>query len=234
MKDPGETVISSSAGLVPLSPHCTTTGDRKMRVTGLQRRVATLVGAAVAVGSLAACGGGHGSSTPGAVPLGPSGSAPSSGASARSSATSVQSDNGSSAQANQAGQNAQAAYRAAYADWVNAAKTSNYQDLALEHHMSGQALSYVSGSLRVHQVQGTVAKGDPVLRPTVGQMVPAADPTQVVINSQVDDSNWLSYTSDGHLYDNTPGGCHQSQALVVKKDGVWKVDQLAINQVGTC
>jgi len=100
--------------------------------------------------------------------------------------------------------------------------------------MSGQALSYASGSLRVHQVQGSVAKGEPVLRPTVGQMLPAADPTEVVINSQVDDSNWLAYTSDGRLFDKTPGGCHQSQALVVKKDGVWKVDQLAINQVGTC
>jgi hypothetical protein len=204
-----------------------------MRVTGLQRRVAMLVGATLTWGSLAACGGGHSSSASGAL-SGASGSTPTSGASVSSSSTPAPSSSGSSAQVTQASQDALAAYRAAYADWVDAAKTSNYQDLALEHHMSGQALSYVSGSLRVHQVQGSVAKGEPVLRPTVGQMLPAADPTEVVINSKVDDSNWLAYTSDGRLYDNTPGGCHQSQALVVKKDGVWKVDQLAINQVGTC
>lgn len=204
-----------------------------IRVTGFQRRAAMLVSAAVTLGSLAACGSGHSSSASGPF-SGANGSAPASGASASSSSTPVPSSGGSSALAAQASQDALAAYRAAYADWVNAAKTSNYQDLALEHHMSGQALSFVSGSLRVHQVQGTVAKGEPVLRPTVGQMLPATDPTEVVINSQVDDSNWLAYTSDGRLYDSTPGGCHQSQALVVKKDGVWKVDQLAVNQVGTC
>lgn len=104
----------------------------------------------------------------------------------------------------------------------------------LLNHLSGQALSYVSGALRVHQVQGSVTKGEPVLRPTVAQLIPPDDPTQVVINSQTDDSNWLQYTTDGHLYNDVPGGCHQSQALVVKKDGVWKVDQLAVNRTGTC
>lgn len=207
-----------------------------MRVTGLQRRVAMLVGASVTLGALAACGGGNGSSAAGSAPRGAgSNSAPSSSASAGSSAPSASSGTSSAAPAAvQAGQDALAAYRAAYADWVAAAATSNYRDPVLLNHLSGQALSYVSGALRVHQVQGTVTKGEPVLRPTVAQLIPQDNPTQVVINSQADDSNWLQYTTDGHLFNDVPGGCHQSQALVVKNDGVWKVDQFAINKPGTC
>lgn len=205
-----------------------------IRVTGLQRRVAMLVGAAVMLGSLAACGSGH-SSTSGAAPLGgASGSAGSSSVPGSSSATSAPSGAGSlSSAAVQAQQDALAAYRAAYADWVTAGATSNYRNPVLLNHMSGQALSYVSGVLRVDQVQGTVGKGAPVLHPTIGQLVPENDPTQVVINDVVDTRSWLQYTTDGHLYNDTPGGCRQSQALVVKKDGLWKVDQFAINKVGT-
>ena len=138
------------------------------------------------------------------------------------------------AQAAQAEKDALAAYRAAYADWRAAAATSNYRDPVLAHHMSGQALSYVTRSLRVFQVEGSVAKGAPVLHPRVGQAVPAGDPSEVVIHDVVDDRSWLQYTTDGHLYNDVPGGCHQSQALVVRKDGLWKVDQFAINKPGAC
>ncbi|WP_344662333.1 hypothetical protein [Catenulispora subtropica] len=209
-------------------------GGSMMRVTGLQRRAAMLVGAALTLSSLAACGGGGGGSTPGAAPLsGTSGSASASSSSTSAPATSAPSNSGTPAEAAQAGQDAVAAYRAAFADWQTAGATSNYQDPVLTHHMSGQALSYVSGALRVDQVQGSVSKGAPVLHPTIGQLIPPNDPTEVVINDVIDTRPWLQYTTDGHLYNDTPGGCRQTQALVVKKDGVWKVDQFAINKVGT-
>lgn len=127
-----------------------------------------------------------------------------------------------------------AAYRAMYADWVAAAATADYQDPALARHASGSALSKITRALYVDKSEGTVGKGEPVIRPTPAQAIPADDPTQVVVDDCFDDSNWLQYTTDGHLYNNVPGGRHKTQALVVKANGTWKVDQLAVQAVGTC
>jgi hypothetical protein len=101
--------------------------------------------------------------------------------------------------------------------------------------MSGSALSWVTRHLSVEQTEGAVVKGSPVVTNiSFGQQVPAGSPTEVVINSSFNDADWLEYTTDGHLYDKTPGGCHKTQVLVVDESGTWKVDQLAINAVGTC
>lgn len=206
---------------------------RRRAASSTSRAVAALLAAGVIV-SAAGCGGSGGKGAAGSAQAGssPSGSTSSSSVSPAPSGSATASG-ASSAQAAQAGQDALAAYRAAYADWVAAAATSNYRDPVLTQHLSGQALSYVSSALRVDQVQGSVSKGAPVLHPTIGQLVPADAPTQVVINDVVDTKNWLQYTPDGHLFNDDPGGCRQSQALVVKKDGAWKVDQLALNKVGT-
>jgi hypothetical protein len=121
-----------------------------------------------------------------------------------------------------------------YADWVAAAATSNYQEPALSQHASGSTLSKITRALYVDKTEGTVGKGQPVIHPTAAQAIPAGDPTQVVVDDCFDDSNWLQYTTDGHLYNNVPGGRHKTQALVVKSAGSWKVDQLAVQAVGTC
>jgi hypothetical protein len=131
-------------------------------------------------------------------------------------------------------QAALAAYRAMIADWVSAAATSNYQDPALAHHASGSALSYMTHTLYIQQQQKSVGKGEPqLLGISFGQVVPASNPTEVEINSCLDDSTWLQYTTDGHLYNNIPGGRHRTQVLVVLTN-TWKVDQFAFNKVGTC
>jgi hypothetical protein len=132
-------------------------------------------------------------------------------------------------------QAALAAYRGMIADWVAAGLTSNYQDPALAHHMSGSALSWVTRHLAVEQSEGAVEKGTPVLKNvSFGQQAPASDPTEIVINSEFIDTNWLEYTTDGHLYNSTPGGCHKTQVLAVDQSGTWKIDQLAMNAAGTC
>jgi hypothetical protein len=133
-----------------------------------------------------------------------------------------------------AAQAALAAYRAMYTDWASAAATSNYQDPALAHHASGSALSKITRALYIDKTEGTVGKGQPVINPAVSHLVSADNPTQVVINDCFDDSNWLQYTTDGHLYNNVPGGRHKTQALVVETGSSWKVDQLAVQAVGTC
>lgn len=128
-----------------------------------------------------------------------------------------------------------AAYQGMMVDWVSAALTSNYQDPALAHHASGSALTYMTQQLFIDQTEKTVAKGTPqLLDISFGQIIPASDPTEVVINSCLDDSSWLQYTTDSELFNNVPGGRHQTQVLVVESNGVWKVNQLALNKVGTC
>lgn len=121
------------------------------------------------------------------------------------------------------------------ADWTAAGLTANYQDPALAHHMSGSALSQVTRNLYVEKTEGVVVRGTPqLLDVSFGQMVPASNPTEIVINSCFSDASWLEYTTDGHLYNNVPGGRHKTQALVVERSGVWKVDKYVSQAVGTC
>ena len=128
-----------------------------------------------------------------------------------------------------------AAYQGMMADWVSAALTSNYQDPALAHHMSGSALSEVTRMLAVDQSEGAVGRGEPkVLDISFGQEVPVGDPTEIVVNSCVDDSAWLQYTTGGQLFNHIPGGRHKTQILVQNESGTWKVDQLSSIGVGTC
>ncbi|MEY9861352.1 transcription elongation factor [Catenulispora sp. GAS73] len=217
--------------------------DQPRRARGMRRRAgrvrvrsAVALFGAGAIVSVAGCGSSSDKTSTGSTPATSSTST-----SAATTSTPTGSTSGTSSApsptstlAAKATQDALSAYRAAYADWVAAAATSNYQDPALAHHMSGQALSYVTGAMYVNKTKGAVSKGAPALNPTIGQLVPAANPTQVVVNDHMNDANWLLYTTDGHLFNDVPGGCHQTQALVVEKDGVWKVDQFAINKVGTC
>lgn len=128
-----------------------------------------------------------------------------------------------------------AAFRGMIADWASAALTANYQDPVLAHHMSGSALSWVTQHLAVEQSEHVVVKGTPTLtNVSFGQQVPTSAPTEIVINSCFSDAAWLEYTTDGHLYNNQPGGGHKTQVLAVDQSGTWKIDQLAMNAVGTC
>ena len=163
-----------------------------------------------------------------------SSASPSAGGASPSVSVSASPTSSASASSPQA-QAALAAYRGMIADWTAAGLTANYQDPALAHHMSGSALSQVTRHLYVEKTEGAVVRGTPqLLDVAFGQMVPASSPTEVVINSCLDTSSWLEYTTDGHLYNNVPGGKRKTQVLVVSRNNAWKVDQLAMNAVGTC
>jgi hypothetical protein len=164
-----------------------------------------------------------------------SASASTSAGGASASASASASPDGSAEASSPQAQAALAAYHAMIADWVAAGLTANYQDPALAHHMSGSALSQVTRHLYVEKTEGVVVRGTPqLLDVSFGQMVPASNPTEIVINSCFSDASWLEYTTDGHLYNNIPGGRRKTQVLVVAQNGTWKVDQLAMNAVGTC
>jgi hypothetical protein len=194
--------------------------------------IAALLGSTALLVAGCSSSGGTAEAAPDARPSASSPSSTDAAASGSASASSRASGDGATTTQEQA---ALAAYRGMIADWVAAGLTSNYQDPALAHHMSGSALSWVTRHLAVEQSEGAVEKGTPVLRNiSFGQQVPASDPTEIVINSVFDDSNWLEYTSDGHLFNSTPGGCHKTQVLAQDESGTWKIDQLAMNAVGTC
>lgn len=149
---------------------------------------------------------------------------------------------GSSSTAGSAGANSPQAQAALYAyegmvnDWVSAGFTADYKDPVLGQYASGSALEQITKALLAERNKHAVTKGAPVVTNiSYGQMVPAANPTQVVINSCFSDSAWLEYkTSDGTLYNNVPGGSHRTQVLAVDEDGTWKIDQLEIGSAGTC
>jgi hypothetical protein len=200
----------------------------------MQRRAAVSAAVVAVLALVAACGSqGAGA---GALAL-PTGSATPSGAGS-ASATSSPTATSTGAQASEATAQALAAYRAAFAAWaalVAVADPHDYQSPVLAEHMSGQALSTVTGQVFIDiNTRGAVSKGVPVLHPTVGQLIPANNPTQVIVNDCVNTSSWLLYTTDGHLLDNIPGGLEKTQSLMVLTNGVWKMNQLYMQEPGTC
>jgi hypothetical protein len=194
------------------------------------RRAAAGLGAAALLATVAACSSQGG---PTALPTVSSGGA----TSAPAAATATPS--GTSRQAAAAAQKALTAYRGAFADWASVAaipSKADYQNPQLADHLTGDALSYVTGSVYIKtNVDGGVTHGKPVLlHPAVTQAVPAANPTQIVITDCISTNSWLLYTTDGHLYNDVPGGRDKTEALVAVSDGVWKVSKLVIQTDGTC
>jgi hypothetical protein len=196
------------------------------------RAAGVAIASAAVLASVAACGS---QNSGGALPSASGGSTVSGSAPLTSSPTVA----ATSSQASTAIAQALTSYRAAFADWAAVTAVANkadYQNPRLADHMSGQALETVTQSVYVNtNVDQAITKGAPVLHPSVGEVVPANDPTQVVVNDCVDTSNWLLWTSDGsRLYNNVPGGHRKTQSLVVYANGAWKVSQLYMQKVGTC
>lgn len=195
------------------------------------RHAAVGLGVIALLASATACGSQSG---PSELPTASSG-----GATTAPLGSAAPSASGMSSQAAAAQQQALAAYRAAFADWTavtSVASRADYQNPRLADHMTGQALSQASSTIYVDtNVDQAVSKGAPVLHPTMGELIPANNPTQVVVNDCVDTSSWLMWTSDGkHLYNSTPGGRRKTQSLVAYAGGVWKVSQMYMQNVGTC
>jgi hypothetical protein len=126
------------------------------------------------------------------------------------------------------------AYRTMWADLVTAATTSDYQSPLLSRHASGSALTIFVQGLARDQLAGIVTKGQPVLDPRVTSLTPAADPTHATVADCFDDTRWVEYKVSGGLAKNAPGGRRATTAVLVMKNGVWKVVQITIGNTGTC
>ncbi|WP_239336551.1 hypothetical protein [Frankia sp. CiP3] len=126
------------------------------------------------------------------------------------------------------------AYHGMWEDWIAMAATGDYQNPRLARHASGEALSLIYRSVYANKRDGLVARGRPTFSGMVSAAKPADIPDRITVKDCSDGSDWLNYTLDGKLKDTDPGGRHFVQALVVKNSGVWKVDILVIQAVGTC
>ncbi|GHE80962.1 hypothetical protein GCM10017786_09050 [Amycolatopsis deserti] len=133
-------------------------------------------------------------------------------------------------------QEALAAYRAMWADFVQAGITSDWQSPKLGDHATGLALTNLSRGLYADHYNGLVTKGQPILNPTVSSVEPAGDPVKIIVSDCGDSTNWLKYRADnGQLADDEPGGRHAINAIVEKQaDGSWKVTDYGVHDAGTC
>lgn len=124
-----------------------------------------------------------------------------------------------------------AAYRAMWADLVEANQTSNYQAPYLPDHLAGQALLTVTDNMAVEKAQGVIALGQPVLHP----VVVSASVSGVNIQDCFSDIGWLEYhASTKKPVDDTPGGYRSTTATVTDENGTWKVTQINSGADGTC
>lgn len=154
-------------------------------------------------------------------------SAPSSGNAPPSSAASP---------ADVAGQQATQAYVGMWQAMAGAGETSNWQAPELVQYATGNALTTITRSLYADHFNHVVSRGKPVNHPTVSTVDPPNNPTTVRINDCGDSTNWLQYKEGTNQpVDNSPGG-RRSIAAEVKKqaDGSWKVDQFAVEGLGSC
>lgn len=127
------------------------------------------------------------------------------------------------------------AYRAMWADWVTAARTSDSTTKALGREATGDALLLMLNSLAKDKHDGIVTRGQPVISPRVQSATPATASTHVTITDCADASHWLKYHADtGALQDNEPGGRHAITALVQNVGGTWMVVQFLVRPVGSC
>ena len=121
-------------------------------------------------------------------------------------------------------------------DFAAAGQTSDWQSPTLSEHATGDALLQMSRGLYADHLNGLVTKGAPVDHPSVKSASPPADPTTVLISDCGDSSHWLKYNATtGAVTSGAPGGRQAITAEVkAQAGGTWKVDQFAVEAVGTC
>ncbi len=125
-------------------------------------------------------------------------------------------------------------YRGMWTDWVEIARTSDYQNPRLAQHASGRALSVIYQAVYLNKSKGLVSRGNPAFSPKITAAAPDADPDRITVVDCVDTTSWLNYRADGQLENDVPGGRRSVQALVLRQNDTWKVDDLVIQAKGTC
>jgi hypothetical protein len=128
------------------------------------------------------------------------------------------------------------AYLRMWQDFATAGHTSDWQSPVLARHANAYALQVMQKSLYTDHQHGVVTKGAPVDHPRVKSVRPATNPTVVVIADSGDSSQWRKY--DAKTDQPAPGSPGGRQAITAEvrqqSDGSWKVDEFAVEGVGSC
>jgi len=129
-----------------------------------------------------------------------------------------------------------AAYLGMWSDFATAGHTSDWKSPLLSQHATAYALEVMEKSLYTDHKNGVITKGAPVDHPRVKSISPAGDPTVVLISDCGDSSHTRKYVVKTGKP--APGGAGGRQAITaeVRKqpDGSWKVDEFAVEGVGSC
>ncbi|GAU71110.1 hypothetical protein SSP35_27_00310 [Streptomyces sp. NBRC 110611] len=115
-------------------------------------------------------------------------------------------------------------------DLTVASETSNVSSPQLDDHATGGALELMKYGLGKSKRENVVSKGAPKLDPKVV----SANDLKVTLRDCVDDRNWLQYKLNGELKNDVPGGHFRVDATVWRTNGVWKVSDLYMHEVGSC
>ncbi|GHH62486.1 hypothetical protein [Lentzea cavernae] len=128
------------------------------------------------------------------------------------------------------------AYRAMWNVFADVGVASDPNSPLLGRHANGAALDKLKRSLQSDRENGFVSKGKPLLDPMVSAAEPHDDPKKITITDCGDSTNWLKHHKDSGLHaDNALGGRRLIKAVVDKQpDGVWKVSDYAVHEIGSC
>jgi hypothetical protein len=126
------------------------------------------------------------------------------------------------------------AYTGMWRAYAAAARTASYQPGALSQYAAGGALMVLTRSLYDNHQHGVVLRGAPALDPKVTGMTPAGQPGTSSVTDCADDSRWRQYTTSGGPASGAPAGRHRIYAQLRLFGSVWKVTSLVVQRAGTC
>lgn len=139
--------------------------------------------------------------------------------------------------ADTAREQAKAAYVGMWQAMARAGQTSDWRSPELASYATGNALTTITRSLYADHFNHVVSRGTPKNFPQVTSVEPPNAPETVMI-SDCGDSTGTSKVMEANgqpAPGDAPGGRRSIVAEVKKQpDGTWKVNQFAVQGVGTC
>lgn len=117
------------------------------------------------------------------------------------------------------------AYRGMWGVVVEGSHEGSVGHPDLELYASGQAFELTSAMLH-----GAVATGEPAMDPEVVDSDLAGSPATVSVEDCIDDSAWLVENGNEEI----EGGPRLVKATIVANDGEWLVDDLWLEDYGSC
>ncbi|OLT26895.1 hypothetical protein BJF83_20045 [Nocardiopsis sp. CNR-923] len=117
------------------------------------------------------------------------------------------------------------AYRGMWAVVVEGSHEGAVGHPDLDEYTSGQALELTTAMLH-----GAVATGEPEMAPDVVDSDLTESPATVTVEDCIDDSAWSVEVENG----GTEGGPRLVTATVVADNGRWRVDDLWLEDYGSC